>query len=443
MPPTTISSLHGPSTPGIFNLLAYAFAPSRFALRNAESFGRVYRVRGPGGALLVTSHPEHVKRIFAADSDAFETYSQFTLGGVLGKQSVLVTAGPTHRRQRKLLSPPLTGARLRAFGATMQEIADRHVSALRPGREFRALELCTDFTLDVIVQTVFGVTDGAEGASLRDNLRVMVHEVPALAVFMPRLQRSWFRPWARYVRASERFDAWLRGKLAEPSAQALVDDERDVLSLLRQSRADDGTPMEQAELRDQLVTLLLAGHETTSIALASCLERIHRHPDVLAQVRAEIAAAPSGPADVQHLPYLSAVIDETLRIAPVLSDVTRRARSEFWLDEQLRLNPGEGVLVLIEALHRDPELYAEPARFRPERFLERKFTHYEFVPFGGGVRRCLGAAFSDYETKILLATLLRRVDLRLLRDRPDERVRRNVTLGPKHGVPMRVVALRS
>ncbi|HTU57774.1 MAG TPA: cytochrome P450, partial [Polyangiales bacterium] len=140
---------------------------------------------------------------------------------------------------------------------------------------------------------------------------------------------------------------------------------------------------------------------------------------------------------------LGATIDETLRIAPILSDVTRRVREEFWLDDELRLAPREGVMVLIEALHHDPELYPEPARFRPERFLERKFATYEYVPFGGGVRRCLGAAFSDYETKILLATLLRGVKLELRRERPDPRVRRNITLGPKHGVPLRVVSRRN
>jgi cytochrome P450 len=209
--------------------------------------------------------------------------------------------------------------------------------------------------------------------------------------------------------------------------------------LLLQTRAEDDSPLEYEELRDQLVTLLLAGHETTSIALASCLEQIHRHPAVLARLRNELSEL-SDPEEVQRNAYLAAVIDETLRIAPILSDVARRVRGEFWLDEQLKLSTHDGVMVLIEALHHDPELYPEPAQFRPERFLERKFATYEFVPFGGGARRCLGAAFSDYETKILLSTIVRRVSLQLQRTRPDPRARRNITLGPKYGVPMRVAA---
>jgi cytochrome P450 len=172
------------------------------------------------------------------------------------------------------------------------------------------------------------------------------------------------------------------------------------------------------------------------------LEHIHRQPAVMTQLRDEFASESSDPEDVQRSAYLGAVIDETLRIAPIVSDVTRRMRGEFWLDEQLMLKANDGVMVLIEALHHDPELYPEPAKFRPERFLERKFATYEYVPFGGGSRRCLGAAFSDYETKILLSTLLRRVTLQLRHKRPDPRVRRNITLGPKFGVPMRVVDAR-
>jgi cytochrome P450 len=441
MSQSAVTSLPTSKTPQLLGLLEYAFAPRRFAARNAKSLGRVYRVDGATGTLVITSDPDHVKRVFAASPDSFDTFSQYTLGGILGGQSVLVTAGETHRRQRKLLAPPLSGARLRAFSATMQEIADRHVAMLAVGRDFRALDLSTDFTLDVIVRTVFGVTEAAEAAHLSALLRAMVDAVPVIAVFQPRLQKAWFPPWARYLRASQRFDAWLRNMVAERRRRGDAHGE-DVMSLLLHTRAEDASPLEFDELRDQLVTLLLAGHETTSIALASCLEHIHRHPAVLDQLRDELGRGPSDPEEAQRSPYLGAVIDETLRIAPILSDVTRRVRGEFWLDEHLRLSDNDGVMVLIEALHHDPELYPEPAQFRPERFLQRKFAAYEYVPFGGGVRRCLGAAFSDYETRILLSTILRRVSLQLRRARPDPRVRRNITLGPKHGVPMRVVDAR-
>ena len=211
-----LSSLPKPKTPQLLGVLEYAFAPRRFAARHAKSLGRVYRVDGGAGTFVITSDPDHVKRVFAAAPDAFDTFSQYTLGGILGQRSVLVTAGQTHRRQRKLLAPPLTGARLRAFSTTMQAIADQHVDTLTVGRDFRALDLSTDFTLHVIVRTVFGVTEPAEAAHLSSILRAMVDEVPVIAVFQPRLQRAWFPPWARYLRASQRFDAWLRTKLTAP-----------------------------------------------------------------------------------------------------------------------------------------------------------------------------------------------------------------------------------
>jgi cytochrome P450 len=423
--------------PALLNALEYGFAPRRFARRHTAKLGRVFRVRLSPKDALFTADPEHVRRIFAADSDAFETLANLTLQGLFGPRSVLLTSGPEHRRQRKLLAPPLNGARLRAFGATMQELADQHVEKLRPGQSFRALDFTTAFTLDVIVRTVFG---GDGDPELRAVLSTLVHEIPPLSIYVPVARAPWFPPWARYLRQQQRFHEWLTVKLAQRRREGATGD--DVLSLLLQARYDDGSAMDENEIRDQLLTLLLAGHETTAIALASCLGRLHRHPEVLARMRAELAANAEAPESVTRLPYLSAAIDETLRIDPIVTDVARIARGQFALDDELTLEPGQVVVALIEALHHDPKLYPEPDRFRPERFLERKYLPHEFLPFGGGVRRCLGAAFSDYETKIMLATLLARVELSLSRPGAEPRVRRNITMGPRDGVPMRVDRLR-
>jgi cytochrome P450 len=361
---------------------------------------------------------------------------------LFGNSSVLLTSGGVHRRQRKLLAPPLNGARLRAFGATMQELADKHVAKLTPGTRLRALELSTAFTLDVIIRTVFGVEgddDAGEVQSLRSMLTTLVHDIPALAIFAYPLRNKWYPPWSRYLRAREAFDRWLKNKIRQHRESGVVGS--DVLSLLLGARYEDGSAMSEDEIYDQLVTLLLAGHETTSLAVASCLGRLLREPTALARLHSELAGQ-SGPEEIQRLPFLSACIDETLRIDPIVTDVGRTARVEFALDDQLRVTRGQVIVVLIEALHHDPSLYPNPTQFRPERFLERKFAPHEYAPFGGGVRRCLGAAFSDYETKILLATLLRKLEIELENPAPEPRVRRNITMGPKHGVPMRVIALR-
>lgn len=438
---SSLRSLPASRAPGLFNALEYGLFPRRFALRRAARFGRAYRLKGSLGEGVFTADPEHIRRIFAADSDTLGSLAAQALPWLFGESSVLVTSGSTHRRQRKLLAPPLTGARLRAFGAIMQELADAHVSRLQPGDAVSALEISTAFTLDVIIRTVFGVEDAhnAEGRELRKHLMNLVHEVPAAAIFAHPLRHPLYPPWRRYLRAREGFDRWLMDKIGERRAHGTAGE--DVLSLLLGARYEDGSTMDAREIYDQLVTLLLAGHETTSLAVASCLGRLLREPDYLARVRAELAAS-SGPEQVQRLPLLSAVIDETLRIDPIVTDVGRVVRAPFALDDHLTLAPGHVLIVLIEALHHDPALYPEPVRFRPERFLERKFAPHEYAPFGGGVRRCLGAAFSDYETKILLATLLKRVSFELADVRPERRVRRNVTMGPARGVPLRVIGLR-
>jgi cytochrome P450 len=431
----TFEQLAGPRLPALLNTLEFGFAPRIFARRHAHTYGKTYRMRAMQGDVVFTADPEHVKRVFAADSDTFASFSAVSLKGLFGRHSVLLTHGPTHKRQRKLLAPPLHGPRLREFGKTMQAIADRHIDGLTVGSELRALDLTTSFTLDVIVQTVFGVTGEAEARELRGLLQELVHVIPPVALFAPSLQQQWFPPWSRYLKVRQRFQRWMDDKVAR--VKRAEGGGSDVLSLLLEARYDDGSKMDGEEILDQLVTLLLAGHETTSIALASCMSRLAFHPDVHAKLESELAAQPEG-ADVQRLPYLSAVIDETLRIDPIVTDIARVPLAPFALDEQLTITPRQLLIVLMEAIHIDPAIYPEPLSFRPERFLERKFAPYEYAPFGGGVRRCIGAAFSDYETKIMLATLMRRVSLSPLRTKPDRRVRRNVTMGPKEGVPMRV-----
>ena len=436
---TTLATLPGPRTPGFVNTLEYAFLPRSFTLRHNKKYGRAYRVPALQGDAIFTSDPEHVRRIFAADSDTFRVLAATSLRALFGRHSVLLTSGPTHKRQRKLLAPPLHGARLRAFATTMQQLADRQVATLTRGQRFRALDLTTAFTLDVIVQTVFGVTAEAEAHELRELLKSVIDDTPPSALFAPALQQPWYPPWARYLRARARFDRWLDEKIA--TRRRLAQPGEDVLSVLLTAQFDDGTQMDDEEVQHQLITLLLAGHETTAIALASCMSRLSRHPEVRAKLEQELDGVPPG-EDVLRLPYLSAVINETLRIDPIVSDVARIPNADFVLDTNLTVTPDQLLIVLIEGIHLDPTLYPSPLSFRPERFLERKYAAHEFVPFGGGVRRCIGAAFSDMETKIMLATLVRKTSLALQDERPERRVRRNITMGPQHGVPMTVQQLR-
>ncbi len=411
--------------------LEYGLSPRGFVQRR-RALGRSFVVETLYGRGIFTSDPEHLRRIFASDSDALNTSSAASIVDVVGERSVLVTSGPLHKRQRKLLAPPLHGTRLREFGQAIQGIAEEHVARLSPGRQLRALDLTTAFTLDVIVRTVFGAANEDEARVLRGLIHQMVSAFWPVFVVVPQMRQPWFPPWARFLSARKSFRDWTIAKIR--NARRDEDRPASVMSLLLDARYDDASEMDDDEICDQLVTLLLAGHETTAITLANAMSRVCQHPDIERGLRDELARVD----DVTRAPYLSAFVDETLRLDVVVPDVGRIAKREFALDDELTVREGQLVVISIEGLHLDPELYPEPLTFRPERFLARKYAPHEYVAFGGGVRRCIGAAFSDFETKLMLATLLREKRWRLTRGKPDRRVRRNVTMGPKNGVPIRI-----
>ena len=425
-------TLSGPRRPALAQMLHYAFRPEEAVQRNIVRYGEAHWMKSFQGRVFATASPEHAKRIFAADPDTFSTFAAHSLSGIFGARSVLVTHGAEHRRQRKLLTPPLHGPRLRAFGEQMRELAVQHVARLTPDQRFLGHELTTEYTLDVILRTVFGVEAGSE---LRGILLGMLDGFPPLAVFAPRLQRRWFPPFRRYLDARDAFDAAVTRLMAERRREGRG--RADVLTLLLDAKYDDGAPMDDAEIRQQLLTLLIAGHETTAITLAWVLDHVLRRPEILARLLEELRGQ-GDPDALAKLPYLGAVIDETMRISPVVTDAPRITRVPFEVAPDLVLPPGTPVIVLIEGIHRDPSIYPDPSRFRPERFLERRPAPTEFLPFGGGHRRCLGAAFSEHEARIFLATLLTRVELEVVSPTPSRRVRRNVTMGPDDGVPLRV-----
>lgn len=428
--------LQGPRRPGLLQILEYAFRPEAFVMRNLRRYGSRYRVKGGAGDLVFTTVPDDAKRVFAADPDTFGTLGTISLSGILGARSVLVTDGPVHRRQRKLLTPPLHGPRLRAFGAAMQTIAREHVGKLRVGQRLLAHDLTTEFTLDVILRTVFGVESAKEASELRAVLLGMLHGFSPMAIFAPFLQTKLFPPHRRYLAARDRFNRAVADLIRERRRSEA--ERADVLSLLLATRYDDGAPMDEDEIRDQLLTLLLAGHETTAITLAWVLDYALRRPELVRRLEEEIRGV-DDPEAIAKLPLLGATLDETMRIAPVVTDTARIPKVPFELAPGITVPVGQPIAVMIEGIHRDPTIYPEPDTFRPERFLERRFAPTEFLPFGGGSRRCLGAAFSEYEGRIFLAELLSQRKLRTVSPKPSARVRRNITMGPDDGVPLEVI----
>lgn len=370
------------------------------------------------------------------------------LAQVVGEHSILMLEPGPHRARRRLLTPPFHGDRLRAYGALIIGLSASALADLRPGERFDARERMQRITMGVILTAVFGLHEGARyrrlEALLHRSLELRSGRFGSLLLFFPLLRRN-AGPWSpggRLQRIEQEIRALLLQEVAE-RRQVLAGGERraDVLSLLMACRDEQGQGLSDDELHDELITLLFAGHETTATALTWALYWIHRQPPVRERLLEELealepAGAGADPEAVSRLPYLEAVINEVLRIHPVAMLTFPRLVEQPLVMAGCAFEPGDVLLGCIQAVHERPDLYPEPQRFEPERFLARSFGPTEFLPFGGGARRCIGAALAIYEMKLILATLLQRGPLGLCpsSDRPIRPRRRGFTLGPSRRV---------
>ena len=404
--------------------------------RLAAEHGDTFRFSAQSGPMTVTGDPEAIRAIYTADPDTFSAWGAEIAEPVFGRTSLVVASGARHRRDRKLLTPPFNAGTMRDYGATIAEIAAAAAARWTPGRPFSMLETTQAIALDVIVRVVFGVRESRVRAT-REAILGLIDSLTPLLFMFPWLRRDFggLGPWAKNRRALAALDALL---IEEIRARRSGDDVgQDILGLMLSARYDDGSVMDEREVAEQLRGLLFAGHETTAVVLAWALHWTHGDPEVLARVLAELdALGPAPEPDAfASLPYLEAVCHETLRLNPPVVDVGRVPRAPFQL-KRFTIPAGEGLVPSPLLLHRREDLYPEPESFRPSRFLGRKFSPFEYIPFGGGSRRCLGAAFAMYEMKVILGTVLRGYRLRLASASPIAYVRRGITMGPRGGVPM-------
>ncbi len=421
----------GPDRAGFRQTIAWIRDPAGFMDRCAAEFGETFTVRiGPGADVVFMSDPADVGQVFRG------TPEQMNMGDinglfrrVLGRDSLLVIDGEPHMRQRKLLLPPFHGPRIAQQEATMVQAAEHSIARWPHDTPFALQPHMQDITLDVILSAVFGFAPGPE----RDRFRVLVARMlelsTTMAITLPLLRREAFglSPWGRLMRCLEEVDEALYTEIAARREQG--GDHGDVLSLLLSAHDEDGEPMTDGELRDQLLTMLVAGHETTATALSWAFERVLREPAVLSRLRAE--------ADAGVSTYLDATIKESLRLRPTLPIAARKLTEDYEVGG--RVYPAGTVLMpCMYLLHRNAKVWKDPEAFRPERFLDAKPPAYSWIPFGGGVRRCLGAGFALAEMRAVMQTILQQMDLRAA-ERPGERiVRRMFTLSPARGT--RVVA---
>ncbi|HEY8515518.1 MAG TPA: cytochrome P450 [Candidatus Binatia bacterium] len=430
----------GPRLPSILQALQLAVRPTAYLKACQRRYGDTFTIRFPGAPPIVAvAHPDAVKQVFTGGTDELHAgESNAQLGPLLGWRSLLLLDGERHLEERRLLMPPFHGERMQAYADVMRDVTERAIARWPHGRPFRFHVEMQAITLDVILHAVFGFTEGAEYERLRGRLRALV-EVAANPLWLlpaARIELGGLSPWARLVAARRDVERILVAEFARRRAQP--DRERnDVLSMLLEARYEDGRAMTDEELIDEMITLLLAGHETTATSLAWTMHHVLRDPAVLTRIRAELdEVLACRPLAAEHLPrleYLDAVIKEGLRISPVLDDVGRLVKKPVTI-AGWRLPAGVAVAPQIALVHHRQDLWREPGRFDPTRFLGVRPNPYTFFPFGGGVRRCLGMAFALYEMKVVLACVFSKTELRLVSQRPVRAKRRAITLAPADGV---------
>ena len=374
-----------------------------------------------------------IKQVFTSDpTKLLAGVGNEVLRPLLGPRSVLTLDEPEHMRQRKLLLPPFHGDRMKLYGEVIADATRREIERWPVGEPFAVQGSMQAITLEVIMRAVFGVRDDRERlAQIAEPLRRLLDSMADTGRLFTLQVASSKRngplsPWRHFRKtllhpASDALYEEIRAHRADPD----VADRDDILSLLLSARDEDGDGLTDAELRDELMTLLLAGHETTATALSWTLERLIRHPDVLARLTEEARA---GAGDE----YMDAVIKESLRLRPVVPAVARYLTEPTKLGDRV-LPAGVHITPSIYLTHHNPDIYPDPHSFRPERFLERPAGTYEWIPFGGGTRRCLGATFALFEMRIVLSEVLRSFDLATT-SAPSERIaRRAITFSPRRG----------
>jgi cytochrome P450 len=415
--------------------------PLPFLDECAARFGETFTLRLPAAPPIVFfAHPDAIKTIFTGDEEVLRAgEANYRLEPILGKHSLLILDGAEHLRERRLLQPPFHGDRMLAYGTVMRDIAAAAIERWPTGRAFAVHPEMQGVTLDVILRTVFGLDEGSAKRDLRAALTELltIASNPQLLLAAQQANGNGAGPGGRLLAARERVDRQLFAEIAA-RRRADVAGRADVLSLLVQASDEDGRPLEDRALRDELMTMLLAGHETTATALAWAVSHVVADPGVCERLLDELRGAGPAPLDPQRvtkLEYLDAVCRETLRLTPIVPLVGRRLTRAMTIGG-VDLPAGVVAAPCIYLAHRRPERWQEPERFRPERFLDTKPTPYEFLPFGGGVLRCLGMAFALVEMKIVLAEVLSRVQLRAAPGYQVRVVRRTVTLAPSEGMPV-------
>jgi cytochrome P450 family 110 len=424
--------------------LGLALDPEGFLERQRQRYGETFWLWLPGvDPTLVTGNPDEAKQIYQRGVDAFDAPRGQPLEPVFGTHSIVLNSGETHRRQRGLVMPAFRRDRMVAFGDLMQEISWQVLGRLQAGQRCEVHTLAQVITLHIILRAIFGVTEPAQTAAMEAAvIRFLQTYTPPL-MLLPTLRHRLLSlgQWTRFLRARDALDDLLDAQieLSRRTAEPGVD----ILSQLVHATDEEGQHLTNSELKDELRTMLVAGHDTTAATMAWALYFLHHQPERMQRLLDELQ--PLGPrpnpAALQTLPYLDAVCQEALRLHPPIQLSVRQLKEPMTLAGQTVL-PSENVAVSLRLLHTSPEIWPDGAEFRPERFLERTFSPWEFAPFGGGGRRCVGAAFGTFELRVVLATLLTSARFESLGTSAPLARLRGIIVVPHNRVPLRYLGPR-
>lgn len=436
----------GPQTHPWLQTIQWLTDPLEYMEACSQRYGDIFTLRiGPVFTPQVfVSNPQTIQEIFSTDPKQLDSGEEAGIKSpLLGRQSMITIAGERHRRRRKLLMPPFHGERMRAYGQLVRDITLAVTERWTIGESLSIRPSMQAISFQVILKAVFGLEEGSRYAKLQERLTALLNPnsslLQALIIVFPAIQRdvgSW-SPWGKLMTQLRQIDELIYAEIADRKAQP--DSSRtDILSLMMSARDEQGQPMTDVELRDELMTLLIAGHETTAIALAWAFYWIHHLPQVREKLLQELDTLGDNPdpSAIVRLPYLNAVCQEALRLYPVAMLALNRVVKSPLQIAGYEFEPGNLLVPCIYLTHHREDLYPNSKQFKPERFLERQFTPYEFLPFGGGNRACIGMAFAQFEMKLVLATVLSNWQLELADSKPVKPVRKGALLGPAQGVPM-------
>jgi cytochrome P450 len=442
----TMALPDGPKKFRLLQVFQWISDPVSYMETTAKEYGDIFTSPvGVGiGELVFLSNPQGLQTILSNPK-------QFPASGnlnkimqpLLGSNSIVLLDGQAHKTRRKLVLPPFHGERMHAYGQLICDTAKNVTSQWTVNQPFTIRDTVQKITMRVILQAVFGLHDGSRYRLLEELLSARLDATSsplnATLIFFPFLAKDYgaWSPGAKIKRQQQQIDELLYAEIRDRRAEG-KSDRTDILSLLLSARDENGQGMSNEELRDELMTLLAAGHDTTATGLAWAFYWTHRLPEVKEKLLAEIDSMGENPDPMSlfKLPYLTAVCQETLRIYPVGMLTFPRMVQEPVEVAGKHLEAGTIVVGCIHLLHHREDLYPEPKQFKPERFLERQFSPYEYMPFGAGARRCVGAALAEFEMKLVLATILKQYQLELAESRPVKPQRRGLTLGPAGGVKM-------